>query len=86
MPGPVVRRAAPEDAGRLGFVGPAAYAAAYGYLWDDAAAFARFPLSVGVANVREHLPRLPVAPAFVTEADRGRGFAELGRLLLEPTD
>lgn len=50
---------------------------------NDAAAFASFPLSVGVANVRAHLRRLPVPPAYVTEADRGRGFVEVARMLLE---
>jgi HAD superfamily hydrolase (TIGR01484 family) len=44
---------------------------------NDAAAFERFPKSVGVANVREHLDRLPVPPRYVTDGDRGRGFAEL---------
>jgi HAD superfamily hydrolase (TIGR01484 family) len=44
---------------------------------NDAAAFERFPKSVGVANVREHLDRLPVQPRYVTDGDRGRGFAEL---------
>lgn len=49
---------------------------------NDAAAFAYFPLSVGVANVRAHLPRLPVPPAFVTDAPRGAGFAEAASWLL----
>lgn len=49
---------------------------------NDAAAFASFPLSVGVANVRDHLHRLPTPPAWVTDADRGRGFAELASALL----
>lgn len=44
---------------------------------NDAEAFAYFPNSVGVANVREHLERLPVHPQYVTHADRGLGFAEL---------
>jgi hypothetical protein len=44
---------------------------------NDAAAFERFPKSVGVANVREHLDRLPVHPRYVTDRDRGHGFAEL---------
>lgn len=44
---------------------------------NDAAAFARFPNSVGVANVRKHLDRLPVPPRYVTDGDRGVGFAEL---------
>jgi HAD superfamily hydrolase (TIGR01484 family) len=49
---------------------------------NDAAAFSFFPLSVGVANVSDHLHRLPVPPAYVTTAARGEGFAELARLLL----
>ncbi|MGB5546813.1 MAG: HAD-IIB family hydrolase [Polyangiales bacterium] len=44
---------------------------------NDEAAFARFPKSVGVANVREHLDRLSTPPRYVTDGDRGRGFAEL---------
>ncbi|MEM7435532.1 MAG: HAD-IIB family hydrolase [Myxococcota bacterium] len=44
---------------------------------NDAAAFSYFPLSVGVANVRQHLARLPTPPAYVTDSDRGLGFAEL---------
>lgn len=49
---------------------------------NDAAAFERFPQSVGVANVREHLERLPVPPRYVTDGDRGRGFAELAAHLV----
>jgi HAD superfamily hydrolase (TIGR01484 family) len=50
---------------------------------NDAAAFAWFGVTVGVANVRDFLPRLPVHPEFVTEAARGGGFAELAHVLLE---
>jgi hypothetical protein len=50
---------------------------------NDAAAFEYFPLSAGVANVREHLARLPVPPRFVSDADRGRGFAEIARVVTE---
>lgn len=49
---------------------------------NDAAAFEHFPKSVGVANVREHLDRLPVPPRFVTESERGKGFAELAAHLM----
>lgn len=49
---------------------------------NDAAAFAFFARTVGVANVRAHLAKLPVAPRHVTTADRGRGFAELVAHLL----
>jgi HAD superfamily hydrolase (TIGR01484 family) len=44
---------------------------------NDAAAFEVFPKSVGVANVRDHLDRLPTPPRYVTDSDRGLGFAEL---------
>ena len=50
---------------------------------NDAAAFARFPKSVGVANVREHLDRLTIPPRYVTDSDRGRGFAELASHLVD---
>jgi hydroxymethylpyrimidine pyrophosphatase-like HAD family hydrolase len=50
---------------------------------NDAAAFAYFPVSAGVWNVREHLARLPVPPRFVSDADRGRGFAEIAKHVLE---
>ncbi len=53
---------------------------------NDAAAFAAFPLSVGVANVRDHLDRLPVHPRYVTDANRGLGFAELAAHLLSHRD
>lgn len=49
---------------------------------NDAEAFAYFPKSVGVANVREHLDRLPTPPRYVTNADRGEGFAELAAHLM----
>jgi len=49
---------------------------------NDAEAFAFFEISVGVANVREHLSRLPTPPRFVTPSPRGRGFAELVARLL----
>lgn len=49
---------------------------------NDAEAFDCFPLSVGVANVREHLQRLRTPPAYVTELDRGAGFAEVADALL----
>ena len=50
---------------------------------NDAEAFAYFPNSVGVANVRGHLDRLPVPPRYVTDAERGEGFAELAEHLLD---
>lgn len=50
---------------------------------NDAAAFEYFPVSAGVANVRDHLARLPLPPRYVSDADRGRGFAEIAHTLLE---
>jgi HAD superfamily hydrolase (TIGR01484 family) len=49
---------------------------------NDASAFAYFPLSVGVANVRAHTHRLPVPPRYVTREERGAGFAELARAIV----
>jgi HAD superfamily hydrolase (TIGR01484 family) len=49
---------------------------------NDAAAFAHFPVSAGVANVRQQLHALPVAPRYVSRAERGEGFAEIAASLL----
>jgi HAD superfamily hydrolase (TIGR01484 family) len=49
---------------------------------NDAAAFAFFPLTVGVANVAQHLDRLPTPPRYVTRDSHGAGFAELARELV----
>ncbi len=50
---------------------------------NDAPMFAAFPNAVGVGNVRRFLDRLPAAPAWVTAAEGGQGFAELADLLIE---
>ncbi|MFO0679564.1 MAG: HAD-IIB family hydrolase [Polyangiaceae bacterium] len=49
---------------------------------NDAACFAAFDLTVGVANVAAHLRRLVVPPRYVTEGERGEGFAEFAHALL----
>ncbi len=49
---------------------------------NDTAAFDAFALSVGVANVRDHLDRISHPPAYVTKSDRGAGFAELAQRIL----
>jgi len=57
----------------------------YAFIGDsgnDAAAFAYFPLTIGVANVRHHLASLPVPPVFVSRLERGEGFAEIIDTLL----
>jgi hypothetical protein len=50
---------------------------------NDAPAFAHFPWSVAVRNVEAYLSTLPVHPAYWTEADHGRGFAELATAVLD---
>ncbi|MGF1499898.1 MAG: HAD family hydrolase [Elainellaceae cyanobacterium] len=51
---------------------------------NDASLFdpAQFPHSVGVANVRHYLPRLPHRPRYVTTGEEVAGFCELVRSLL----
>jgi HAD superfamily hydrolase (TIGR01484 family) len=44
---------------------------------NDAPMFGFFPISVGVANVRDFEDRLPARPAYVTQARAGDGFAEM---------
>ena len=49
---------------------------------NDGPMFAHFPLSIGVANVREFLDRLETPPKWITEGYGGHGFVEgLDRLL-----
>ena len=49
---------------------------------NDAPMFAHFPLSVGVANIRDFAGRLEAEPGFVTRRPGAAGFVELGRALL----
>ena len=44
--------------------------------------FAAFPNAVGVANLRDFEAQLPAAPAYITQAPAGAGFAELAEALL----
>ncbi|MBX3206966.1 MAG: HAD-IIB family hydrolase [Labilithrix sp.] len=66
-----------EDPGRSlarwAFVGDSA---------NDAACFAAFRTTFGVANVRAFLAKLSVPPRFVARAERGEGFAEIARTLI----
>lgn len=50
---------------------------------NDEPMFAAFPVSVGVANVRDFLPRMASWPSYITEGNGGHGFAELADVLLE---
>jgi hydroxymethylpyrimidine pyrophosphatase-like HAD family hydrolase len=49
---------------------------------NDAPMFAAFPLSVGVANVRDVEDVIETKPKFITAAREGRGFEELARAIL----
>jgi hypothetical protein len=49
---------------------------------NDQPMFERFPLSVGVANLMRFEAQLRVWPAWITQGERGRGFAQIARRLL----
>ncbi len=49
---------------------------------NDERMFERFTHSVGVANIRRFVPLLKHRPRFVTQGERGQGFAELATTLL----
>ncbi|HET7791751.1 MAG TPA: HAD-IIB family hydrolase [Rhizobacter sp.] len=49
---------------------------------NDQLMFGHFPLSVGVANLREFAAQLGTWPSFMTEGERGAGFAEVARTLV----
>ncbi|SBS40187.1 phosphoglycolate phosphatase [Marinomonas spartinae] len=66
-------------------LGDEGFAAQVMYVGDapnDESMFARFPLSVGVANIAEHLPSMAYVPRFQTNFPGGFGFAELTQHLL----
>jgi hydroxymethylpyrimidine pyrophosphatase-like HAD family hydrolase len=66
-----------EDPGRA--------VARYAFVGDsgnDAACFAAFRTTFGVANVKAALGRLAIPPAFVTSSAMGEGFAELVDMVL----
>ena len=49
---------------------------------NDQVMFERFPHSVGVANIARFVPQLTHRPRFVTQGERGAGFAEVARAVL----
>ncbi|WP_374608571.1 HAD-IIB family hydrolase [Diaphorobacter nitroreducens] len=53
---------------------------------NDQLMFAHFPHSVGVANIARFVPQLQHLPRYVTQGERGAGFAELARSLLAIND
>lgn len=50
---------------------------------NDQLMFEAFPHSVGVANVRRFEAQLTHAPRYITTSERGTGFAEAARAILE---
>lgn len=50
---------------------------------NDVLMFEHFPHSVGVANIRRFEAQLAHKPRYVTEGERGAGFAELARAILD---
>jgi HAD superfamily hydrolase (TIGR01484 family) len=49
---------------------------------NDQLMFAHFPLAVGVANLVRFAADLQVWPAYITQAERGEGFAEVAAAVL----
>lgn len=49
---------------------------------NDAPMFERLHLGVGVANIAAWLPRMAVAPRWITAGERGAGFAEVADRLI----
>lgn len=50
---------------------------------NDVLMFEHFPHSVGVANIMRFADQLTHAPRFITAGERGAGFAEVARAILE---
>jgi hypothetical protein len=49
---------------------------------NDVLMFEHFPHSIGVANIRRFEDQLAFKPRYVTEGERGAGFAEVARAIL----
>jgi HAD superfamily hydrolase (TIGR01484 family) len=50
---------------------------------NDQTMFGHFALSVGVANLRDFAAQLHTWPAFITDGERGAGFAEVAQRVLQ---
>ena len=66
-------RAIDDEIGRWLYVGDST---------NDQLMFQHFPLSVGVANLMHFADQLTAWPAFITQGERGIGFAEVAHALL----
>lgn len=53
---------------------------------NDQLMFEHFPHSVGVANIARFVPQLTHLPRYVTQGERGAGFAEVARQILSQID
>ena len=49
---------------------------------NDQTMFGHFPLSVGVANLLHFADRLHTWPAYLSDGERGAGFAQVAQALL----
>ena len=49
---------------------------------NDQLMFQHFPHSVGVANIMRFVPQLQHLPRYITQGERGAGFAEVARAIL----
>jgi HAD superfamily hydrolase (TIGR01484 family) len=49
---------------------------------NDQLMFGHFPISVGVANVQQFSAQLHTWPAYITQGERGAGFAEVAQAVL----
>ena len=49
---------------------------------NDQIMFEHFPHSIGVANIARFVPQLTHLPRYVTQGERGAGFAEVARAIL----
>ena len=50
---------------------------------NDQLMFQHFAHSVGVANVARFVPQLQHLPRYITQGERGAGFAEVARAILQ---
>jgi len=50
---------------------------------NDQLMFDAFANSIGVANVQRFVPKLTHLPRYITQGERGAGFAEVARAVLE---
>jgi hypothetical protein len=66
---PLIRRAVPSDAEKLGVIGPAAYSSAYSYLWNNSVELGKHLDTFSAAAFAELLSRTD-ARVWVAQIDR----------------